>query len=143
VTDRDELAQLASKLGLLVDAREWTSVQELFCDAIDVDYTSLSGGEPQRLAPAELVEGWKANLESLRATQHLIANHVVTLDGDEARIATNVTATHISPDDSDAHWVVGGRYDMVARRTSAGWRIAALTLTVSWMTGSQEIMGGG
>ena len=95
------------------------------------------------MAPAELVEGWKANLEPLCATQHLIANHVVTLEGDQARVATHVTATHVSPDDAEAHWVVGGRYDMVARRTSAGWRIAALTLTVRWMTGSHEIMGGG
>lgn len=143
MTDRDQLAELASKLGLLVDARDWTGLPELFCDAIDVDYTSLNGGEPQRLAPAELIEGWKRNLEALRATQHLIANHVVTLDGDEARVTTNVTATHISPAEPNEHWVVGGRYDMVARRTSAGWRIAALTLTVRWMTGSQKIMGGG
>lgn len=59
--------------GLLVDARNW---------------------------PALLVGGWKQMLEPLRATQHLIANHVVTTDGE--------------------YWVVGGRYDIWARRNATG-----------------------
>jgi hypothetical protein len=49
--------------------------------------------------------------------------------------------THLSADEADEHWVVGGRYDVRARRTDAGWKIAALTLTVKWQTGSQQIMG--
>jgi hypothetical protein len=143
VSDRDQLAELASDLGLLVDARDWRALQSLFCETVDVDYTSLNGGEPQHVAPAELVGGWKAMLSPLQATQHLIANHVVSQDGDDARVATNVTATHVPSDDAGEHWVVGGRYDIRARRTSEGWRIAALTLTVRWQTGSQEIMGSG
>ncbi len=33
-------------------------------------------------------------------------------------------------------------YDISARRTEAGWRIDALTLTVRWATGNQAIMSG-
>ena len=135
MTDRDELAELVSNLGLLVDAREWAALEALFCEQVDVDYTSLNGGEPERAAAADLVGGWRAFLGTLQATQHLIANHVVTLDGDEARVAANVTATHVAA--GDGHWVVGGRYDVRARRTDAGWRVAALTLTVRWQTGAR------
>lgn len=137
---RDDIAQLVSDLGLLVDARDWAALQALFTDAVDVDYTSLDGGEPQRVPPADLVSGWKQMLEPLAATHHLIANHSVTVEGDGATVATNVTATHV-PHDGE-HWVVGGRYDARARSVDGRWRIAGLTLTVKWQTGSQDITGG-
>lgn len=136
---RGNVAQLLSDLGLLVDARDWAGLQALFTDEVDVDYSSLNGGERQRVTATDLVGGWKQMLEPLVATHHLIANHSVTLEGDGATVATNVTATHV-PHDGE-HWVVGGRYDALARTVDGRWRIAALTLTVKWQTGSQDIMG--
>ena len=135
-----EIAQLVSDLGLLVDARDWDGLQSLFTDEVDVDYTSLTGGEPQRVPPADLVGGWRQMLEPLAATHHLIGNHSVSLEGDGATVATNVTATHLAHDGQ--RWVVGGRYDARARTVDGRWRIAGLTLTVKWQTGNQDIMGG-
>ena len=140
MSDRDDIAQVVSDLGLLVDARDWDRLRELFADEVDVDYTSLNGGEAQRVPPADLVDGWKQMLEPLLATHHLISNHSVTLDGDMASLAANVTATHVPQEGK--HWVVGGRYDVLARSINERWRIRALTLTVKWQTGSQDIMGG-
>jgi hypothetical protein len=143
VSDRDEVAELASKLGLLVDAHDWEGTQALFCDQVDLDYTSLNGGEPVRLPPAEIVGAWKDILTRLEASQHLIANHVVEIDGDEGTVAANVIATHVAARATgDAMWTVGGRYDLRVRRQAGGWRIAALTMTVLWATGNQAIMRG-
>lgn len=143
MTDRDEIAELASKLGLLVDARDWDGAEALFCDQVELDYTALNGGQPERLSPAEIVGAWRENLSTLQATQHLIANHVVVVEGDEGTVAANVTGTHVGAGATgDALWTVGGRYDLQVRRTARGWRIAALTLTVRWATGNQAIMGG-
>ena len=96
MTDREAVAELASKLGLLVDARDWDAAEALFCEQVDLDYTSLSGGEPQRLSPADMVGAWKTNLDRLEATHHLIANHVVAIDGDVGTVAANVTGTHVA-----------------------------------------------
>lgn len=141
MTDREQIVQLISNMGLLTDARDWNAVVALFADTVEVDYTSLNGGEPQQLPPEQLVEGWREHLERLQATHHLIANHVVEIDGDEAAVATNVTATHVAPNASGGPlWTVGGRYDLRVRRGPDGWRITALTLTVRWATGNQAIM---
>ena len=48
-------------------------MQELFEDQVDVDYTSLWGGEPETVTSPELVGGWRELLDRLHTTQHLIA----------------------------------------------------------------------
>lgn len=128
-------------MGLLVDARRWESLQALFTDPVYVDYTSLNGGEPQSVAAGDLIAGWRGVLERLDATQHLIAGQAIELDGDAATCAANVQATHVLPNRSGGPlWTVGGRYDFKLIRTPAGWRISALTLTVRWASGNQQIM---
>lgn len=83
--DRLEIIELTSKLLLSIDARDWAAAEELFTDRVDIDYTSLNGGEPQSLPPAELIGGWRQALDHLEATHHLQGNHVIVLDGDKAR----------------------------------------------------------
>lgn len=139
--DRDEIVELTAKLGLFVDARDWEGARRLFLDPVEVDYTSLDGGEPQTIDPAGLVAAWEQGLGGLQATHHLIANHVVELDGDEATCAAAVHATHVRPNRLGGPvWTLGGRYDFRFRRTPDGWRITAMKLTVAWATGNRRIM---
>lgn len=127
--------------GLLADARDWDALRALFIDAVDVDYTSLNGGEPQTVPAADLIDGWRQVLENLEATHHLIAGRVVTIDGDQASCVANVQATHMLTNGTgDRLWTVGGRYDYRFERTRAGWRISALKLSVQWATGNRQIM---
>ncbi|HZP14955.1 MAG TPA: nuclear transport factor 2 family protein [Nocardioides sp.] len=139
--DRQQIQETASKLGLLADARDWETLRELFTDSVEIDYTSLNGGEPQTVAAPDLIEGWRQVLANLEATQHLIAGHVVTIDGDHATCAANVQATHLLGNETGGPiWTVAGRYDYRFERTPPGWRISGLTLTVQWATGNQHIM---
>jgi SnoaL-like domain len=142
LNDRLEILELTGRLGLLVDAREWSMLEQLFTDPVDIDYTSLNGGEPSQITPSVLIGGWQAVLDQLQATQHLIANQVIAFDAsDEATCAANVIGTHVLPNMAGGPiWTVGGRYDYGLHRTPDGWRIAALTLTVQWATGNQHIM---
>lgn len=135
------IPQLISRMLLLVDARRWDEVTGLFTDSVRVDYTSLWGGEPQVQGAAELVAGWRQTIGHLDATQHLVGNHVVTIDGEHATCAANVQGTHVLANPSgDPTWTVGGRYDVALDRTAAGWRVSALTLTVQWTAGNQHIL---
>ncbi len=136
LADRVAIAELVSRMLLLVDARAWDEAASLFTDSVQVDYTSLQGGEPQAQPAGALVAGWRQTIGALPATQHLAGNHVVTVDGDHATCAANVQATHVLTDSSGGPaWTGGGRYDIGLRRTTAGWRISALTLTVQWTAG--------
>jgi hypothetical protein len=139
--DRLDILELTGRLGLMVDARDWAALADLFTDPVEVDYTSLNGGTPQNLKPADLLGGWRQVLDHLDGTQHLIAGQVTSLDGDHATCAATVQGTHVPTNATGGPiWTVGGRYDFGLLRTPPGWRIAALTLTVHWATGNQHIM---
>jgi hypothetical protein len=141
LADRLAITETVSALGLLADQRAWHELQALFADPVEVDYTSLNGGEPVTVAPADLIAGWRQNLEHLDATQHLIANHQVTIHGENATCVANVQATHILANHSGGPiWTVGGRYDIGLRHGPGGWQISGLTLTLQWATGNQHVM---
>ena len=59
MSDREAIADITARLGLLTDARDWPAVRALFCDGVEVDYTSLNGGEPETVPPTDLVGGWR------------------------------------------------------------------------------------
>ncbi|GAB3416238.1 nuclear transport factor 2 family protein [Flindersiella endophytica] len=137
---RQEIVELTSRLLVLVDSRDWDAAWRLFTDVVQVDYTSLNGGAPQTIPAKDLIAGWQTVLEGLDATQHLVGNHLVSVDGDQATCVANVQATHVLHNATGGPiWTVGGRYDFGLINTSAGWRIGALTLTVRWATGNQHI----
>jgi 3-phenylpropionate/cinnamic acid dioxygenase small subunit len=139
--DRLAILELIGNLALLLDARDWDALEELFADPVYYDRTSLFGGEPQTLSSAELVEGYRQALGNLDAVHHLITCHVINLYGDQATCAANMQGTHVFANTSgDDMWTVGGRHDYQLKRTAEGWKIAGLTFTIQWATGNMNIV---
>lgn len=140
---RDWLAivELTTRMAWLADRRDWDQLVGLFAGQVDLDYTSLTGGEPARLAPTEIVAGWRAGLGGLDATQHLVSNHLVEVDGDRAVATAQFQAVHVLANPhGDPTWTLGGHYLFGLARRQDGWRIDAVTMTVTWATGNQQIM---
>ena len=86
---------------------------------------------PATLTPAEIVGGWAAHFETVPAHQHLVANHLVTVDGDAARATAQFIASHQTGEDV---WTLGGDYRFELVRHGDGWRITSMTMTASWQT---------
>ena len=78
-------------------------------------------------------EAWADQAISLvsgfEATQHIITNHVVTIDGDRATCVAYVQAQHFNP---QGMYTVGGYYTNTLVRTPEGWKISKLKLTPTW-----------
>ncbi|MEU1217136.1 nuclear transport factor 2 family protein [Streptomyces sp. NPDC005791] len=72
-------------------------------------------------------------------THHIAMTCAVDLAGDRARAWTNVHAAHVAHDTgNDVSFAGGGRYEIDAVRTTDGWRIAALRVTVVWTAGRDD-----
>ena len=112
-----------------------------FADEVRVDYTSLQGGEPAIVSGDQLVESWAGLLGKLQATQHLLANHLVTVTGDTATCTAAFQAVHLLPNaHGDPTWTLGGTYRFELVRDGPRWRISAVTMSATWASGNQQIM---
>jgi hypothetical protein len=141
LADRLAILELTARLALTIDARDWDGFQQVFTDPVYSDRTSLFGGDPQTSTPAELVGGLRYALGGLDTTHHLISCQSITLNGDEATSAANMQGIHVLANSSGgSDWTVAGRHDYKLKRTADGWRIAAMTFTVQWATGNQNIL---
>jgi hypothetical protein len=93
----------------LADARAWDELVEVFTATVTADWSALSGVPAAEVPAAELVDGWRAGLSGLTATQHLLGNQQIDLAGDTA------TATaYAAP-----VWVVAGSYTYELTRVTA------------------------
>ncbi|MGR6918857.1 nuclear transport factor 2 family protein [[Actinomadura] parvosata] len=131
--DRLDVIDTCTRMAWHTDQREWSRLTEVFADKVTLDYTSLNGGEPATLTPAQIIDGWRHALGAYRATHHLLGNHLVTLDGDAAGCTASFQATHRKPDDT--LWTLGGTYRFDLTRTDAGWRISGVVMTAVWSEG--------
>ena len=137
--DRAGVIDAATRVAVLADARDWHALRAVFAEEVDVDYTSLVGGEPQTVRGDDLIEGWRAALSGYDATQHAVTNHLARVDGDRAACSAYVVARHylLNYKGGDL-WTLGGRYDYRLLRDPGGsWKVSATKLTVLWAEGNQ------
>ncbi|WP_026412216.1 nuclear transport factor 2 family protein [Actinomadura oligospora] len=66
-------------------------------------------------------------------TQHIYANHLISVDGDKASFRLNSNGTFVLLD-TEQVYVAGSVITGTAVRTPYGWRLKSLTLTPAWDT---------
>jgi len=142
--DRAEISDVQLRYATGTDARNWELFRSCFTDDLEVDFSSGFGLPVVRLKADEWVENTAPRMSALKATQHMITNHVITFEDDNhATCVAYVRARHHNPNSTgDSDQTVYGFYTNRFERTSSGWRIAKVKLTVSWMTGNFGLFGG-
>ncbi|MFC8424666.1 nuclear transport factor 2 family protein [Streptomyces sp. NPDC057236] len=133
--ERLHVVDTCTRMAWHADQCEWDELAEVFADQVTLDCTSLNGGEPVTLTPARIVDGWRTGLGVYTATQHLLTNHLVDLDGAGAVCTAAFQATHRKTDDS--LWTLGGSYRFDLLRKDDGWRITGVVMTVVWSEGER------
>jgi hypothetical protein len=140
--DRDLIIDTTTRVAWYADRRQWDDIPPLFAAEVLLDYTSLTGGDPVRVAPADIGASWRASLGGLDATQHLISNYLVELNDDaRATVTAQFVATHVlSNPHGSPTWVLGGHYRWTLIRAGEEWKIDSMTMTATWASGNQQIM---
>lgn len=141
----DDGSEIASRIGTLavyIDARGWDDLLELFVPEVQVDYTSLFGGESQSLTREQLIANWQGLVPGFTRTTHLIGPPMMRIDGETAEVAASVTAWHWIDDPAlgeVAVWIVHGTYEMTLRKRDGVWRFAMLALARAWVEGNRDL----
>ncbi|KIF77832.1 hypothetical protein QR77_36365 [Streptomyces sp. 150FB] len=137
---RIEVIETCTRMAVHADRREWALLSGLFTEKVLLDYTSLGGGEPVQLTPQEIVDAWSATLGGYDATQHLVANHLVQVDGDRAVCTASFQATHLlSSSLGSPLWTLGGDYRWELSRTGGRWLINSIVMEATWGDGNKDL----
>ncbi|MGH1561600.1 nuclear transport factor 2 family protein [Mumia sp. DW29H23] len=137
VCDEVLIQQTVNLYALVVDSRRWDLFEQVFVENVRADYGS-QGCWSDRAA-------FVADFARLHApydhTQHLVAGHVVRLEGDGAAAFSRVSwRLAVRTEDGYAGREGNAWYDDVLRRTVDGWRITERRCRITW---SQPIAPGG
>ncbi len=139
--ERAEIIDTCIQMAWCIDERRWEDLGELFAPTLVIDYTSIFGGEPRTITPADMVRTSQLLLGNLTSTQHIVSGHIVTGSANDAECKSQVQATHLLANPSgDPAWTVGAQYYMKLRRLDGSWRISAVRAVMLWAAGNREVM---
>jgi len=129
LVDRLEITDTSLRYATGIDQRDRDLYRSCFTDEIEFDFSSMGMGEPKKIRADEWVDQAFMIVSSYQSTQHIITNHVITIEGDEATCVCYLQARHFNPDNM---FTVGGYYTNRLVRTPDGWKISKLKLTTTW-----------
>jgi membrane-bound lytic murein transglycosylase B len=140
LADRQDVLDAVVSYALALDSHDWDRLRQILLPEAVAEYGMALGAREGRDA---IVATCTAALTPLSGSQHLMGNHLVTLDGDRAEAVCYFQATHVKAGcPGGDNYIIAGRYDDRLVRTPAGWRIAHKTLTVVWTDGNAAVVGG-
>lgn len=85
-------------------------------------------------SPTQFADWIGANMTRYRASNHMLGQSVIELDGDHADTETYFAAFHHEPrEDEDTMVLVGGRYHDLFERRGGEWRILRREVLIDWV----------
>ncbi len=140
-TDSPDVAAIKTvveSVAVLADSGNFEALEQLYADEIQIDYSSLSGGEPELKSPQALMTEWAGVLPGFDRTRHDISNIEVSVIGDRAVATADVIADHYV---AELHWQVSGDYRYELVDAGDGWHITAATFNLRDEQGTRDVFG--
>lgn len=141
LADRLDIIDVCTRWHWYVDHREWDAIAGLL-DA-EVSFPTPSESASPDFRPEnylrrreEIIAAYPALLAGL-VTQHLIAGHQVSLDGDRAVCLAHSVNVHVPEHDAEGIVVHGNDYRFELRRAFDGWRVTGRQTSIRWRYGDE------
>ncbi|SOD92172.1 nuclear transport factor 2 family protein [Spirosoma fluviale] len=136
-----DVIQTVNAIFNTTDRQEWHSCQDLFADEVLLDYESLSGQAPIRLAPSQIISAWQQVLPGFAFTQHMLSNHEVSVIGaDQVSCVCKGHAVHYIPNAvGGEEWGVYGTYRFELVRHPGGWKVSTMQYNHKFAHGNLKL----
>lgn len=129
---------IVESVGSLADRRNFEALEKLYAAEVEVDYTSLAGGEVELKSPQALMTQWASVLPGFDLTRHELSNMVVEIAGNSATASADVVADHYI---DQQVWQVSGNYRYKLTKGLDGWRIVSHTFNFESEKGTRDVFG--
>ncbi len=136
--DEAAIRSIMEGVASLADLGAFDILESLYSEEVLVDYTSLSGGDPEMKSNRQLMTEWASVLPGFEQTQHALSNIQIMIGGDAAEGTAEVTADHYI---NGRFWQVSGRYQYSFIKGADGWKITRHTFILNSERGTREVFG--
>jgi 3-phenylpropionate/cinnamic acid dioxygenase small subunit len=135
--DRVAIIDLLCRYAVSIDRHRWDDWESCLADAVDLNV--IRTGTWVHFRREDLLQLIRGVFESYSATQHISANHQVSVTGDTAVAWSTLNATHyLKGAAAGEHQQQVGYYETHLERQD-GWRIVRMRQVEHWQRGNQEI----
>jgi len=132
------LTRLRYEYAFGIDTRDFDLLRSVFVEDIDMDFSSYNDRPSQTLTADNWVAGCARLFNGLDATQHTMTNPIIDLvSPTESLMRMAMQAAHFL---DGVEFRIGGWYQDRAVLTETGWKLAGVTLNVTWRNGDESIM---
>lgn len=128
-----------SELFIATDNRDWGTVEEVFADKVELDYSSMNGNPAVTLTPKQITESWKTILPGFTHTHHQIGNFITTVKNNKAEVFCYGIATHYLQDNEGDLWTVVGSYNFELEKIEEHWRITKMKFNFKYQDGNTSL----
>lgn len=137
----DELAiiRTLSELAHAQDDLNYTAYMRCFTERVNLTASVMMGGSEGDIAAHDLAVKYLEQLSHFDAVHHIVTNHLVDIDGDQASCTADLFAVSIYKEDGKSCAVnLGARYHLKLRRDGARWRIFERAVVPRYQYGDEE-----
>lgn len=134
--DRADIIDVLNRYAESADRRDWSTFEQVFTLDATADYPM------SKLVGRGAIVGMIRNaLGGSGPSQHLLGNHTVELDGDEAHASCKVRAFSLGIGErSGATYELIGSYHHDLVRTADGWRTRHLRMEITAELGNRDVL---
>ncbi|NEO56962.1 MAG: hypothetical protein F6K54_30140 [Okeania sp. SIO3B5] len=135
--DEAAIKTIVESVATLADNRNFESLEKLYAEEVEVDYTSAFGGEVELKSPQALMTQWASSLPGFERTRHQISNIKTVVNGDRATATADVVANHYL---DKMFWQITGSYKYNVVKEEGEWRISQMTFLAKSEKGDRQII---
>ncbi|MCG8579474.1 MAG: nuclear transport factor 2 family protein [Bacteroidales bacterium] len=135
----ETIEQVVSELFVASDNRDWDTVEAIFADKVELDYSSMNGNPAVELSPQQITDAWKTILPGFTATHHQLGNFITHLNGETADVFCYGTATHYLEHEAGNIWTVVGSYNLQLIKDGNNWRVTKMRLNFKYQDGNAQL----
>lgn len=135
--DEAAIHTIVQSVATLADLGNFESLEQLYAEEVEVDYTSAFGGEVKLKSPQGLMTQWASTLPGFDRTHHQISNIETKVKGSNATATADVTANHYL---DNMFWQIAGSYEYGLVKRDGQWAIEQMTFIAESEKGSRDII---
>ena len=136
MNQEDKIIAVVSSIFEGTDARDWDKVEAAFASTVNLDYTSMAGGEPAQLTPQQITGAWSGLLPGFDKTRHMIHHFEVVEKENGVWVTHDGTANHYL---NGSSWTVVGNYEHQLIQEAGNWKVAAMKFNMEFIDGNTDL----